>query len=257
MLVEALANRGARGDHFERPDQPGFLPSLELCYVVPGVRHWPDCTALAGPVSRQWPGAGLLTARELNRALLARQMLLERVKAPAAPGARADGRAPGAVRPVDVHRALVAAWRASSERPSRERSSAASVVQGTAHAVHHPPGLEGRLLAALRSRSATRACRPGASTERRRPAVRQEDAGGVRSAYARGSPRSRRSPGPISTRCWARTRVITNGDERVARPRARPAARARGSGGGPTSSPSPRTGSAPRRAPRRRGLSCW
>ena len=23
----------------ERADKPGFLPSLELCYIVPGIRH--------------------------------------------------------------------------------------------------------------------------------------------------------------------------------------------------------------------------
>jgi hypothetical protein len=38
-MVETLANRGAGRDHLECPNEPGFLPGLELCDVIPGVRH--------------------------------------------------------------------------------------------------------------------------------------------------------------------------------------------------------------------------
>ena len=40
-VVQALSDRRARGDHLQCPDQPGFLPSLKLCDVIPGVRHPP------------------------------------------------------------------------------------------------------------------------------------------------------------------------------------------------------------------------
>ena len=46
-VVEALPNRRARRDHLERPDQPGFLPGLELCNVIPGVRHGSNYTRMA------------------------------------------------------------------------------------------------------------------------------------------------------------------------------------------------------------------
>jgi hypothetical protein len=38
-VVETFADRGARRHRLQRADQPGFLPSLELSYVVPGIRH--------------------------------------------------------------------------------------------------------------------------------------------------------------------------------------------------------------------------
>ena len=80
---------------------------------------------VAGVSGARSDGERTLSERELNRALLARQLLLERSAVVAAEGARADRRDPGAVRAVDVRRALDAGSRASSATSSRGRSSAA------------------------------------------------------------------------------------------------------------------------------------
>src|SRR3954465_10773400 len=101
-----------------------------------------------------------LTQRDLNRALLARQLLLERSPAPlpralermpparaAAAGAGADRRDPGAVRPLDVLRAVVAPAR-PGPAGDHARAGAALSRAGDADALDHPPCLARGLLAA-------------------------------------------------------------------------------------------------------------
>ena len=77
-------------------------------------RMWPGVKSRDRHATGTLAAVRMLSRRELNRALLARQLLLERATLPLPARARARLRDPGAVRAVDVHRAVVAARRASS-----------------------------------------------------------------------------------------------------------------------------------------------
>ena len=157
----------------------------------------------------------------------------------AAEGARADRRDPGAVRAVDVHRAVVAA-RGLRARRAHARARAPLGHPGDADAPHHPPRLARRLLAAgargprrpprpLAARHARRA-EPAGDGRRRAQAARRDeridqpqgDRGAARQAA------SAAASGCGSTSCACRRR-------------------APGSAAARTSTPRPRTGSARRR----------
>ena len=47
-VIEALAQRGARRDHLQSPDEPGLLTVFKLCDFIPGIRHDGQFYAIAG-----------------------------------------------------------------------------------------------------------------------------------------------------------------------------------------------------------------
>ena len=159
----------------------------------------------------------------------------------AAESARADRRDPGAVRAVDVHRAVVAARGLHARRRSRARSSAArsSRRRSCAHTIHLVSRADYWPLA-LAVRDARRA---RWRTAMRDAAAPQAMAGAARTL--RGALTTARSPARRSRRCSAgRVRAASGcGSTSCASRR-----RARGSAAGPTSTRPPRTGSARRRS---------
>ena len=135
----------------------------------------------------------ILSTAELNRALLARQMLLERKRLLAAQGAGADRRNPGPVRALDVHRAVDTArgLRAGGADPG---AGAPHRGPGNPAAGDDPPGDAGRLVALL-------GC--GAAAAPRALAVRpqgraEREADGRRDEAAAKAPR--RGAGRVATR---------------------------------------------------------
>src|SRR5207248_1277167 len=158
-----------------------------------------------------------LTQRELNRALLARQLLLGRAPLSIPAGGGADGHGADAVRALGVRRALVTAPRLPSRRPHRG-ARAADRRAGNDDAEHDSRRLAARLLAA-RARDPARA--DGvvpAGPEDRAARARAGGAPAPRLPFRPPSP-------PGGDRREARRRGLAAGNRDLARPRARTALR--------------------------------
>ena len=190
----------------------------------------------------------VLTARQLNRALLDRQLLLERIDAAHTRSDRAGRWPPDAIRTVGLCRALDAPGRLPTRRVDRG-ARGSQRHPGLAHPHHHPHGLAARVLALRDGRSGT-AASLGAADPRhcRRPGWRGGHArGGAtharrRSPTARSRSRSSASSGLASSATWGCGSTWC-GSRR----------RAPGSAGGPTSSAWPRRGSGRVMRPKGRG----
>ena len=232
-------------------------------------RRRPSTVRGAGTVGVGWDAAGVaakgtaqqtapvLSTRALNRALLARQLLLERAAAPPGGGRRAGVRAADPACAVRLRRHVVAHGRVPEGR-SHRGPRACGGRAGLGHAQHHPHG-RGRRLRAVHRRGPARAAGAVAAGGQARGRAGHAGRRGGRAALpgrrpadpapARGAPGGRRVP---------EGRV--GGRPAVGRPAARAAGRnlgeaagapvrARGARPAPTR---PRTG--PRR---RRRRSCW
>ena len=175
-----------------------------------------------------------LTERELNRALLARQLLLERAKTPLPRALERIGGIQAQYAPVDVHRALVAARRVRA-RAADARARAPERRPGLDDARDDPPGLEAGLLALRRrnSRGAARVVAPGAQgshyardLDERPKGHARSSRQGVEPGGARGGHWPAPRPPSVCSSIWC-------GFHRLER----------GSAVAPTSTRSPRTGS--------------
>ena len=114
------------------------------------------------------PAARVLTTRELNRALLARQLLLERAAAPPGRGGRAGVRAADAARAVGLHRDVVAGGRVPAGR-SHRGARAGGGRAGLGHAQHHPHGRRRRTTCRSPRRSGPPGARSGCGRRSGRP----------------------------------------------------------------------------------------
>ena len=200
----------------------------------------------------------VLTQRELNRALLARQLLLERV-APARSRARSSG---SAASRTSTRRTRTSASGRASTASSVTRSTAALERRigrsGDAHARHDPPRLCARLLAVRgrdpQSAATVVAARPQAAFGARRPRCGKRGVARARGRDDAQPRRDRRAPARVrSAGCAGRARM----ERRRRRARSRAAVGNLERSVARTRSRSPRTGSALPPSTRTRRSSTW
>ena len=175
--IRESCQRGPTRRHARRPAGGADLPGPSAPkHGHRAVARAPACMAWAA-------GLRILSERELNRALLARQLLLERLTAPIPKVLERMGTLQAQYAP-SMYVGSGRGWRASSASSSIARSSGAPSRPGNPDAGDDPPGLEGGLLAG-RARRAPRSRREAwLDAPYRRDYSARQDVGGRPQAAA-------------------------------------------------------------------------